>query len=98
MKSIVILTLLIVTGLNVCSQDDSRAQEHQPIIDMHMHTGLPYKVPAGTPSLCRPEPCEGDIPATVDPTALLKKTLEVMDQYNNVKGFVSGVDLTIVRE
>ena len=65
---------------------------------MHMHTGLPHKVPAGTPSLCRPEPCEGDVPATVDPTALLEKTLEMMDQYNIVKGFVSGVDLTTVRE
>ena len=65
---------------------------------MHMHTGLPHKVPAGTPSLCRPEPCEGDVPATGDPTALLEKTLKVMDQYNIVKGFVSGVDLTTVLE
>ncbi len=96
MKNLFVLLLFIIAGLNGYSQDGSKVQKKQPIIDMHMHTGLPHKVPAGTPSLCRPEPCEGDVPATVDPNALLEKTLEVMDQYNIVKGFVSGVDLTTV--
>ena len=73
------------------------AQEQAKIIDMHMHTGLPEKIPAGTPSLCRPEPCNGDIPATVDPEQLLNKTLAAMDRYNIVKGFLSGVDLSTVQ-
>ena len=97
MKSIVFISILIATGLTIYSQDEFEIQEKQPIIDMHMHTGLPHEVPAGTPSLCRPEPCEGGVPATVDPTALLEKTLEIMDRYNIVKGFVSGVDLEAVR-
>ena len=29
---------------------------------------------------------------------MLEKTLEAMERYNIVKGFVSGVDLEIVRE
>jgi predicted TIM-barrel fold metal-dependent hydrolase len=98
MKSLFVLSLLIITGLKAYTQDYSEVQEQQPIIDMHMHTGLPHKIPAGTPSLCRPEPCEGDVPATVDPTKLLKKTLEVMNHYNIVKGFLSGVDLSTVKE
>ena len=98
MKRILVLSLLILTGLNAYSQDESKVQEQQPIIDMHMHTGLPHKVPAGTPSLCRPEPCEGHVPATVDPIALMEKTLKLMDHYNIVKGFISGVDLTAVQK
>ena len=98
MKNLFVLLLFIVTGLNAYSQNGSKVQKKLPIIDMHMHTGLPHKVPAGTPSLCRPEPCEGDVPATVDPVKLLEKTLAVMDEYNIVKGFVSGVDLSTVRE
>ena len=69
-----------------------------PIIDMHMHTGLPHHVPAGTPALCRPEPCEGDGDATVNPTELMKKTLDAMDRYNITKAFVSGVDWSVVHE
>jgi predicted TIM-barrel fold metal-dependent hydrolase len=76
----------------------SAAQERPPIIDMHMHTGLPHKVPAGSPALCRPEPCQGEGQATVNPTELFEKTLEVMDRYNIIKGFLSGVDLSSVRE
>jgi len=98
MKNLFVLLLLTVMSLNANSQENSKAQKQQPIIDMHMHTGLPHKIPAGTPSLCRPEPCEGDIPATGDPTQLLKKTLEVMNQYNIVKGYVSGVDLSTVKQ
>ncbi len=97
MKYLFVL-LFVLTGVNAYCQDDTKAGNQQPIIDMHMHTGLPHEVPAGTPSLCRPEPCDGDVPATVDPTALLEKTLEIMDRYNIVKGFVSGVDLSIVKE
>lgn len=69
-----------------------------PIIDMHMHSGLPHKIPAGTPSLCRPEPCAGDGGATVDSDELMKKSLEAMDHHNIRKAFLSGLDWTAVQE
>ncbi|GAB3665116.1 amidohydrolase family protein [Echinicola sediminis] len=68
------------------------------IIDMHMHTGLPFEVPPGMPSICRPEPCEGDIQATTDPTELMKKTLEAMDLHQISKAFLSGVDWSAVQD
>ncbi|HRP32923.1 MAG TPA: amidohydrolase family protein [Agriterribacter sp.] len=89
--------LLFLVGLALLS-DPLFAQDKPPIIDMHLHTGLPHEVPAGTPALCRPAPCIGDGQATVDPIELRKKTLEVMDRYNIVKGFLSGVDWSVVRE
>ncbi|WP_114781979.1 amidohydrolase family protein [Botryobacter ruber] len=98
MKSLFVFLFLILLGLNACSQDDSEAQERPPIIDMHMHTGLPHEVPAGTPALCRPEPCKGDGQATINSTELMEKTLEQMDRYNIIKGFLSGVDLSAVQE
>ncbi|UCS95518.1 amidohydrolase [Echinicola marina] len=67
------------------------------IIDMHMHTGLPHEIPAGTPSICRPSPCEGDGHATVDPKELLEKTLAAMEEYNISKAFLSGVDWSAVQ-
>ena len=73
-------------------------QERPPIIDMHMHTGLPEEVPPGIPAFCRPEPCEGDGHATVNPSELIKKTLEAMDRYNIIKGFLSGVDWSTVQK
>ena len=74
------------------------AQEHPPIIDMHLHADLPpYDVPPGTPALCRPEPCQGTGRATADHIETLEKTLEAMDRYNIVKAFLSGVDPAIVQ-
>jgi len=65
-------------------------QEREPVIDMHMHayTDLPG-VSAGSPALCRPEPCRGEGHATGDPAETLRLTLEAMDRYNVVKGFLS---------
>lgn len=51
-------------------------QERPPIIDMHMHTGMPHHIPEGTPALCRPEPCQGEGGAT-DPADLMQKTLNI---------------------
>lgn len=68
-----------------------------PIIDMHMHTGLFHEIPAGTPSLCRPEPCEGDTKAVASKD-LLKSSLEAMDRHNISKGFLSGVDWNLLQE
>jgi len=98
MKNLHILLFIISIGLNVYSQDKNEVPEQPPIIDMHLHTGLPHEVPEGTASLCRPGPCEGDVLATVNPSRLLEKTVEVMDRYNIVKGFVSGVDLSVVQD
>lgn len=75
------------------------AHQRPPVIDMHLHAHMPpYEVPAGAPALCRPEPCEGDGAATADPRETLEKTLEVMDQYNVVKAFVSGLDTAMLQE
>jgi predicted TIM-barrel fold metal-dependent hydrolase len=66
---------------------------------MHLHADLPpHDIPAGAPALCRPEPCRGQGGATSGPAETLQKTLEVMDRYNIVKGFVSGLDLENVRK
>jgi uncharacterized protein len=77
----------------------SQAQKRLPIIDMHLHADLPpYDVPAGTPALCRPEPCEGKGKSTVNHQETLKKSLEIMDRYNIEKAFLSGLDLSIIQK
>ena len=74
------------------------AQQRLPIIDMHLHADLPpHDVSAGAPALCRPEPCEGSGQATASHTETLERTLELMNRYNIVKGFVSGLDPAIVQ-
>ena len=74
------------------------AQDGEPIIDMHMHTGLPHEIPAGTPAICRPDPCKGEGGATVISAENLEKSLEQMDRHNIVKGFLSGVDFAAVQD
>ena len=98
MKILLSIFSVFLIGLNAYSQDDPEVRERPPIIDMHMHTGLPHEVPAGTPALCRPEPCKGDGHATVNSTELMEKTLEAMDRYNIIKGFLSGVEWSAVQE
>lgn len=98
MKKLLVICLFTFTCAGVYLQDNPGATERLPIIDMHMHTGLPHEVPPGTPAICRPAPCMGDGHATVDPTGLMENTLEVMDRYNIVKGFLSGVDWLAVQE
>lgn len=74
-------------------------QERLPIIDMHLHADLPpYEVHGGEPSLCRPEPCEGEGHATANHEETLKKTLEIMDRYNIVKAHLSGLNHTIIEK
>ena len=75
------------------------AQERAPIIDMHLHADLPpYDVPAGTPALCRPEPCQGTGRATANHAETLGKSLDAMDRYNIVTAFLSGVDPAVVQQ
>ncbi len=94
--------LLVVSVFFICVSHLTTpflAQQRPPIIDMHMHADLPpYDVPAGAPALCRPEPCRGEGQATANPAQTREKTLEAMERYNIVKGFLSGVDLEIVQE
>jgi uncharacterized protein len=68
-------------------------QAQPPIIDMHMHIGAPLDLPAGAPAPCLPQPCNRKGKATANSAENLKKTLEAMDEYNIVKGFLSDLDL-----
>ena len=79
----------------VLAQEPSRP----PIIDMHLHADLPPEpIPAGAPAFCRPEPCRGGGSATSSPAETRERTLQAMKRHNIVKGFVSGLDLDIVRQ
>ncbi len=98
MKKIAAILCTVLLGLGAHAQDDRQGLERPPIIDMHMHTGLPHEVPAGMPALCRPAPCEGEGGAVASAAENLQKTLEQMDRYNIVMGFLSGVNLSDVRE
>ncbi len=73
-------------------------QERSPVIDMHMHIGAPLDLSAGAPAPCLPQPCIRKGKATATPTENLKKTLEMMDRYNIVKGFLSDLDLKQLKE
>jgi uncharacterized protein len=69
------------------------AQERLPIIDMHMHIDAPLDLPAGAPAPCLPAPCERKGKATAGPKENLEKTLEAMNRYNIVRGFLSHRDV-----
>lgn len=97
MKYLFVSIFLFSLGFSAFGQGNT-ADVRPPIIDMHMHTGLPHEVPEGTPAICRPSPCAGHGHATVKPEELMKKTLEVMDEYNIVLGFLSGTNWTAVKE
>jgi predicted TIM-barrel fold metal-dependent hydrolase len=74
------------------------AQERPPIIDMHMHIGAPLDLPAGAPAPCLPSPCIRQGTATASSSENLEKTLEAMDRYNIVKGFLSHFNLKELQE
>lgn len=75
------------------------AQQRAPVIDMHMHAHhIPLDLPAGAPPPCLPIPCQPEGASTATAAESLRKTLEAMDRYNIVLGFLSGADLDIVRD
>ncbi len=75
------------------------AQKRLPIIDMHLHADLPpSEVNPGDAAPCRPEPCERKGSATASHTETMEKTLEIMDRYKIVKGFLSGLDPSVVQQ
>ena len=67
-------------------------QQRPPIIDMHMHIGAPMSLPPGAPAPCLPQPCIRQGHASASSADNLKRTLEAMDRYNIVKGFLSDLD------
>ncbi|MDX1492910.1 MAG: amidohydrolase family protein [Longimicrobiales bacterium] len=75
------------------------AQERPPVIDMHMHAHhIPIPLAGGSPPPCLPAPCSPEGSATATPEESLRKTLEAMDRYNVVLGFLSSADLDLVQE
>lgn len=93
-----ILFIAISLGTSTPLFAQERGEQPPPIIDMHMHTGLPHEVPEGIPALCRPEPCTGEGSATVSSPVNLKKSLAQMDRYNIVMGLLSSVHWEDVQE
>jgi predicted TIM-barrel fold metal-dependent hydrolase len=89
-----LLGLLAAASLTV----PAPAAQQPPIIDMHLHAHEPGPdlVPAGIPSICRPEPCEGWGKASATPEESLERTLAAMKRHNVVKAVLSG-PLEIVR-
>lgn len=97
----IIATALATLAIIIANRPvpDPAAQERPPVIDMHLHADLPpYDVPPGSPALCRPAPCEGTGQSTADDADTLARTIEVMDRYNIVKAFLSGVDADTVQD
>jgi len=91
--ALVVLAIFFGTKVYAQTPRQSTQEKRLPVIDMHLHADLPpTEIPAGAPSLCRPEPCEGQGGATANHEETLKKTLEIMDRYNIVKAHLSGLD------
>ena len=92
-----VLSALIAVG--ALATPPVGAQARPPIIDMHMHAyaSLP-RTPAGQPE---PRPCYAEpscerVPAVARADAdVLRLTLEAMNQYNIVLGFLSGETETV---
>lgn len=93
---VILVPLLLLAGLPVAAQQD---RTRSPIIDMHMHAHhVPLPLQPGSPPPCRPRPCVPDGEATATAEESLRKTLEQMDRYNIVKGFLSSAELDLVYE
>lgn len=97
MKNLTTIFIVVLVSIKAFTQGTAHKESSAPIIDMHMHTGLPHEVPEGLPSFCRPSPCEGNVGATVDPQQLMTKTLHMMDKHHIEMGFLSGVDFNAVK-
>lgn len=90
MKTLKILFCFLLLNLLPAS---FYAQEALPVIDMHMHIGVPMNIPPGAPAPCLPHPCEGKGKATSGPQENMQKTLEMMEKYNVVLGFLGDLKL-----
>lgn len=85
----VLFCLLLVSVFPV----RTHAQDRLPVIDMHMHIGVPLDIPPGAPAPCLPHPCTGKGKATAGAQDNLAKTLEMMEKYNVVLGFLGDLNL-----
>lgn len=95
--ALIVLAILFGVKANSQTPQQRTREKRLPVIDMHLHADLPpHEIPAGAPSLCRPEPCEGQGGATASHDETLRKTLEMMDRYNIVKAHLSGLDPGVV--
>jgi len=97
MRTICLVSALVgCAGLPVV---EAVAQERPRIIDVHMHAHhAPFDLPGGAPGPCRPSPCQPQGRATATAAESFQKTMEAMDRYNIVKGFLSGADLDLVQQ
>src|SRR5688572_33081045 len=96
MRNGFVSVLVVFAGLSHAALS---AQERPPVIDMHMHAHhIPLDLPAGAPPPCLPRPCQPKRAATATAEESLQKTLQAMERYNIVPGFLSSADLTIVRK
>jgi len=72
----------------------SQERYEGPIIDMHMHVSSYYLElgPDGKPMPfdCYPAPCDGVVTAAVNEDDVLHMTIEAMERYNVVLGFLTG--------
>jgi predicted TIM-barrel fold metal-dependent hydrolase len=97
MKTFPVASLLALVAC--ASHVELEAQERPPVIDMHMHAHhIPLDLPAGAPPPCLPRPCQPEGSATATSEESLQKTLEAMQRYNIVLGFLSSADLDIVQD
>lgn len=94
-----LIAFVVCFGLEATAQPSSQGtvEKRLPIIDMHLHADLPpHDIQGGQPSLCRPEPCEGQSHATANHEETLRETLKIMDRYNIVKAHLSGLDPKVI--
>jgi uncharacterized protein len=97
MKSFPTIPVLVV--LASISSVDVFGQQRPPVIDMHMHAHhIPLDLPAGAPPPCLPRPCQPTGAATATAKESLQKTVQAMERYNIVLGFLSGANLDIVQD
>ena len=103
-----LLSVAVAAGLaaSACGQDagqpnssapaQTTTSERMPIIDMHMHAYDAISLPDGTPIPvpCMPEPCQGTAAAAKSSDAILQLTLQQMDKYHVVRGFLSSDNLS----
>ena len=83
-KALFLIVILISTS--------AFPQERSPIIDMHMHARVTMPRDAdGTPRRrpCEPLSCQGQPAAATEDEQIRELTLEAMDRYDIVLGFLS---------
>jgi len=80
----------LLHGGEATAQEGARYEG--PIIDMHLHALALRRGPDGklTPVDCYPAPCQSFTSAAQSEDEVLRMSLEVMDQYHIVQGFLSG--------